>query len=253
MANLVSLEPKGKIVFIGDIHGEFETLDFIVKKYTPAEYILVPLGDYVDRGNRSRDTADYVIELRKRFPLRFFPLRGNHEVCPKEEERLGSYPFWDNPNSDFKWDYTDAFSQFPIALSVGNILAVHGALPDVPFLQDIDKLPEEDKDWKAIVYGDFVETKEQRLQVADGLRPCYTQLYFDMLMERFGKSVLIRAHDPDAPLRMYNNQCLTLFTSRDHARPKKFIAIADFTKNPKISSIDDLVIEQIGEAIDTEG
>ena len=253
MANLITLEPKEKIVFIGDIHGELETLELIIHNYPLSEHILVPLGDYVDRGLRSRETADYVIELRKRFPTRFFPLRGNHEVCPREEERLGSYPFWDNSDPDFKRDYTNAFSKFPIALSVRNILAVHGALPDIPSLLDIDKLSSEDKNWKAIVYGDFVETQEQRLQVADGLRPCYTELYFNMLMQRFGKKVLIRAHDPDASLRMYNNRCLTLFTSKDYARPKKFIAIADFTKTSVINSTDDLTIEQIGDTLDVDG
>ena len=63
-------------------------------------------------------------------------------------------------------------------------------------------------------------------------------------MKRLGKNVLIRGHQPNANERMFDNKCLTIFTSSAYSR-KRTIAIVDFDKTKKVKSIDDLIITSI--------
>ena len=67
-----------KIIAIGDIHGEFYKLrDLIDKLYIDNNYMLVFLGDYIDRGEHTFEVIDYLVELNKKHNCVF--LKGNHE------------------------------------------------------------------------------------------------------------------------------------------------------------------------------
>lgn len=70
-----------RIFAIGDIHGCFDKLvslmdmiDIDLKRDT-----LVFIGDYIDRGPRSKEVVDYLIDLGRREPGVVF-LKGNHEL-----------------------------------------------------------------------------------------------------------------------------------------------------------------------------
>ena len=64
---------------IGDIHGCFHSLTTLIAFVRVGEDdILVTLGDYIDRGPRSREVIDWLIAFDQTNTL--IPLRGNHEV-----------------------------------------------------------------------------------------------------------------------------------------------------------------------------
>jgi serine/threonine protein phosphatase 1 len=68
----------GRTIAIGDIHGCSLALKALVDAIDPGpEDLLVPLGDYIDRGPDSRGVLDQVIALAERCVL--VPLLGNHE------------------------------------------------------------------------------------------------------------------------------------------------------------------------------
>jgi serine/threonine protein phosphatase 1 len=68
----------GRTIAIGDIHGCSLALRVLLDAINPRpEDILVPLGDYIDRGPDSRGVLDQVIALRVRCTV--VPLLGNHE------------------------------------------------------------------------------------------------------------------------------------------------------------------------------
>lgn len=70
---------SGRLLCVGDIHACGAELGVLVKSLAPtADDQLVFLGDYVDRGPASRETIDFLLELRSRLPRTVF-LRGNHE------------------------------------------------------------------------------------------------------------------------------------------------------------------------------
>jgi len=62
-------------------------------------------------------------------------------------------------------------------------------------------------------------------------------------MDRFNKKVLIRSHQPDAPQFMFDNRCLTIFTSSAYTR-ERTIAIFDLQQAP-IKTAKDLKIIKI--------
>lgn len=66
---------------IGDIHGEYESLQRLLGKLPTleAEDTLVFLGDYVDRGPDSKRVVDCVRELASSAKHKVVTLRGNHE------------------------------------------------------------------------------------------------------------------------------------------------------------------------------
>jgi serine/threonine protein phosphatase 1 len=66
---------------IGDIHGDATQL-YRVMSCLPsldADDTLVFLGDYLDRGPRSREVVNYVRTLSEQTPAKIVALRGNHE------------------------------------------------------------------------------------------------------------------------------------------------------------------------------
>ncbi|HMK64633.1 MAG TPA: metallophosphoesterase family protein [Thermodesulfobacteriota bacterium] len=65
---------------IGDIHGCYHKLLEVMGQipFDPERDQLIFLGDYIDRGEHSRQVLDYLIELKDKHPQTVF-LLGNHE------------------------------------------------------------------------------------------------------------------------------------------------------------------------------
>lgn len=78
--NLVRVD--GKVVIVGDIHGQFYDLVAMLRKLkgrSSTSSKLLFLGDYVDRGNYGPEVALYLFCLKLKTPEDIFLLRGNHE------------------------------------------------------------------------------------------------------------------------------------------------------------------------------
>lgn len=72
------------IVNIGDIHGYGDLIqkDNLITEglRDKLDLIYVFHGDYIDRGPKSRETLDYVLNLKRTYPNQVYLLEGNHEV-----------------------------------------------------------------------------------------------------------------------------------------------------------------------------
>ncbi len=67
-----------RLIAVGDIHGQFKMLKFLMKKVKPDKTDkFVFLGDYIDRGLQSKEVIDFLIDFSKVYDCVF--LRGNHE------------------------------------------------------------------------------------------------------------------------------------------------------------------------------
>ena len=242
--NLITFKPEGKIIFVGDTHGDFDATNKVFEKYFKPHTKIVFLGDYVDRGSDSKKNVDYLLKKKKEHPRKIYLLKGNHEAFPLKNFMPAD--FWMNLTQRQYINYSNKFSELPLALSVGNILALHGALPEINKLEEINQIKDKTSNWNAILWGDFVERGSDRMIYSNSLRPCFKDFYFKKIMKRIGKNILIRSHDPTVNKIIYENKCLTLFTSNAYNNDsKRNIAIADFTNNKEIKTIDDLIIEEI--------
>ena len=237
---LISLPSQGKVVFVGDTHGDLEASQEVIKRYLKRPYHIVFLGDYVDRGDHSEENIRYLVGLKLKHPEEIFLLAGNHEGFMVKE----FYPvnFWTSISFEKREKYGLLFSKFPFAAVTQNgILALHGALPDLKSLEDMDQIELGDENWDRIVWGDFVENEGDCLGDLWG-RPRFGRQYFNRLMKRYQKQVLVRSHQPGASLMMFDKGCITIFTSHAYL-PIRTIAIADLEK--EIRSAEDVVLEKV--------
>jgi hypothetical protein len=243
-AKLIQLE-SGRVIFVGDTHGDLDASEKIIHRYLKAKNKLVFLGDYVDRGPASLENINFLLGQKIQHPDSLHLLMGNHEGY----DALNFYPadFWEGLDGELHQRYIEVFSHLPLAVSTPNgIIALHGALPNVSGLEDIDSIKSGSAEWHQITWGDWQEREGEFLGIAPQTgRPQFGRGWFEEIMSRLGKNVLIRSHQPDAPPTMYDRRCLTIFTSSAyrHYIPERTIASVDLKK--LVKSADDIDIEAI--------
>ena len=135
---VLSAEPNllrvdGKVVIVGDIHGQFYDLVAMLRKLKgrnpdPNQKILF-LGDYVDRGNYGPEVAAYLFCLKLKYPNDIFLLRGNHESRDMAEAfnfRQQVLMLYDEETYE---EYMETFDMLPIASVVNGLyLSMHGGI-----------------------------------------------------------------------------------------------------------------------------
>jgi len=238
---LVTLPNRGQAIFVGDTHGDLDATTKVTEKYLTKNNVIVFLGDYVDRGDHSLENMLHLLRLKIQHPRNLILLMGNHEGFLVKE----FYPanFWLELSQEKREMFNGTLLRLPFAVqSVNGILGLHGALPDVDRLEEINTVDPGAETWNQIVWGDFQDMEGEALGEYVG-RPQFGRDYFDRLMSRFDKSVLIRAHQPNVSANMFGKRCLTLFTSFAYL-PFRSIALVDLGQ-PKISSLDDVTVEFI--------
>ena len=238
---LLQLPDSGTAVFVGDTHGDLEASRLILERYLSDNQKVVFLGDYVDRGEASRENIHYLLSMKLQFPKDVIMLMGNHEGYIIKE----FYPanFWLNLTEGERERYGQTLAQLPFAVSTPNgVIGVHGALPDLEKLEDINTIETGDENWDQIVWGDFQDRSGNDLGGFWG-RPQYGRDYFYRLMDQFKGRVLIRSHQPNANPIMFEKRCLTIFTSYAYL-PIRTVAIVDLAQE-RLESIDDIVLEMV--------
>ena len=243
-AKLISLD-WGEIIFIGDTHGDFEATEKIVKRYFKAGCKLVFLGDYVDRGPASLENINFLLRQKIAHPDAFYLLMGNHEGYAL----VNFHPadFWETLDLELRRRYAEVFSKLPLAVSTPNgIIALHGALPDVPTLKGVNGIKLGSEQWHQITWGDWQEREGGFLGIDPYTgRPQFGRGWFERIMSRWGKNVLIRSHQPSASPVMFGGRCLTIFTSSAYRSyvAERTVALVDLER--EIKHVSDLKIETI--------
>ncbi|KAF5227248.1 hypothetical protein FANTH_14816, partial [Fusarium anthophilum] len=131
----ITIPSKGKMIVVGDIHGQLRNLIEILHREGPPSAVHYYLfnGDIVDRGPSSVECAMLVFYLRYRFPDYVFINRGNHEDHRVNVEETFSREI---KQRGFQ-HLDDIFQQCFHNLSLGKIikteaetyLALHGGIP----------------------------------------------------------------------------------------------------------------------------
>lgn len=222
---LIEISEEKRFVFVGDTHGDLKTTQEIIEKYLKEENVIVFLGDYVDRGSFSKDNLDFLLKVKSENPERVYLLQGNHEG----HSILKFFPadFWQSLDKKQYQRYSSLVESFPLVLTTKDIVALHGAPPDVNNLKAINNIELGSDNWQQITWGDFLDRKGEYLGlgVFTG-RPQFGKDYFLKVMKRFNKKVLVRSHQYDSPLFLFNDRCVTVFTSSAYQRGKT-IAICE--------------------------
>jgi len=232
--------PEDNVVFVGDTHGDFDASQRVIEKYLKT-HTIVFTGDYVDRGRQSKENMDYLLKTKLENPDKLYLLLGNHEAIPVLG--CGIRDFWDNLEmADYRLKeygkYASVLPKLPLAAYRKGVLAVHGVPPDVKKLDDIASVKIRSKVWEHTIWGDFNECEgdylERNFSGSSSIsgRPQFGRDYFNRVMKQLGCKKLIRSHQPDSPLKMFNDRCITIFTSTAYLgrRPSRTIIVADLDK-----------------------
>jgi serine/threonine protein phosphatase 1 len=143
---------------VGDIHGSYTKLRNLLNHCTTHRgerpFRMVFLGDYVDRGRRSREVVDLMIKTQAAAPDAIVCLKGNHEdMLVRAAQRGGSDEVqWLLNGGDatlesygvatageIPSDHLDWLSRLPLAIADERRFYVHaGIMPGVP-LQEQSK------------------------------------------------------------------------------------------------------------------
>jgi len=256
---LIKLPMHGRALFVGDIHGELDSLTEVLRlsnfteeniKSGRRDY-LVFLGDFVDRGPNSVEVLTALFDLKIQLKDNVILLRGNHEL-PDVNSRYGFmnevYAKYHNNGKEIYTLCNRLFDKFPHAVLTGNgIFAVHGGIPEnVSTLGQIADL-EGDK-LAQLLWND------PRPEI-NGFEPNYGRdplglseiRYFgNDITEKFLKGVdakvLVRAHEyfEGTGYMMVSRRVLTIFTAK-YGRPDWKRAYIDTSLSKKIESADSLV------------
>ena len=89
LAETLSVDPADRIYAVGDIHGRHDLLNVLFEKIVDdatafsddRQMKIVFLGDYVDRGDHSKDVLDRLCLVRERLKDQTTCLVGNHEAA----------------------------------------------------------------------------------------------------------------------------------------------------------------------------
>lgn len=140
-----------KTLIATDIHGDYRTLEFILK-FAEKKKVdsLIFLGDYIDKGREAVAVLNTLFELKLKYPKKIILIRGNHETRSinawfEFSEDLANDPeIFDKANS--------VFEKMPIAVVLNKtVFGVHGCIAGTKdeTLNDISK-----KDPKRYIWND---------------------------------------------------------------------------------------------------
>jgi len=130
------LKKMEKLHVIGDIHGDLNSLQMLLKEIDLKQDGAIFLGDYADRGPSGVEVIDQVASLIHKFPDNVVALKGNHEsyknlepcfnpcdlIDEVEMKRHGWPHYFDHTFEPFVGEL------YISAIIPGEILFVHGGI-----------------------------------------------------------------------------------------------------------------------------
>jgi len=230
---LVSVPPVGHAVVVGDIHGDFESLRYILKhsgfteKAEKGERVfMVFLGDYGDRGPYSPEVYYVVLKLKQLFPDQVILMRGNHEG-PND---LLAYPHdlpthlqrkFGRASCGIYGELCKLFDCLYNAVLVeGRYIMLHGGVPSqASTIEDLayahEKHPRE-RHLEEILWSDPYEGIKGTYASPRGAGRLFGEDITDRLLKMLHVKVLIRGHEPcDEGFKIdHGGKVLTLFSRK---------------------------------------
>jgi len=231
--HLVTLEPSGEALVIGDLHGDFDSLlrilqssGFTQKLAKSRDATLIFLGDYGDRGANSAEVYYAVLKLKLAFPEQVVLLRGNHEgpddlkVFPHDLPMQFQTRFKEN----WKNTYSKIRELFPClynaVLVKERYLMVHGGLSaNINSAQDLASAhvthPKQDF-LEDLLWSDPNDMIRSVVYSPRGAGKFFGKKITEIVLKKLGAKILIRGHEQCANGFKFNHdgKVLTLFSRR---------------------------------------
>jgi len=236
---LIQLPEDRRAVFVGDTHGDLDATERVFKDFGEAGNVLVFLGDTVDRGADSAGNLQRILEEKLQRPDEVHLLMGNHEVWPACPFSPAS--FWESLDEEERSAVSALLEDLPYAaVHPAGLLSLHGGLPDLPSLEAFSSIEIGSDAWRDVTWADWgPEDGPMRW----GCRPFLGEETFQRRADALGIRALVRSHQPDAPEFLFEDRCLTIFTSNAYGSGPRRVALLEPGRT--VRSCRDLRIERI--------
>ena len=260
IGRLVDLNPAGRSLIIGDLHGDLESLievlkksDFLRQLEHATDSKMIFLGDYGDRGAYSVEVYYVLLQLKLLFPNQIVLLRGNHEgpdnLIPDPHDlpaqfqmRLGDE--WNVAYRQIRKLFTCMYNA---VLVEERYLMIHGGLSlkaqkieDLAYAHDLQSKQDLFAD---MLWSDPSDHIRETSASPRGAGKLFSASVTARVLERFRVKILIRGHEPcPEGFRVdHGGRVLTLFSRRGPPYFNAYGAYLDVDLNEKPENADQLV------------
>ena len=250
---LACLPASGKASIVGDIHGDLESLAYILKgsgfldeAQNGEDVRLIFLGDYGDRGIKSPEVYCLVLKLKELFANKVVLMRGNHEgpmdmlPIPNDLPAQLEQKYGEEAGAKLMAELRKLFDQLYTAVIIKDrVVLIHGGPPSKA-LSTNDLAYAHLKHHKETFLEEMLWSDPQENIVGTEFSPRGAGKLFgedvtNSLLKMLNVKVLIRSHEscPGGYKINHNGKVLTLFSTNKSPYANKYAAYLklDMTKN----------------------
>ncbi|MFP4559501.1 MAG: metallophosphoesterase family protein, partial [Archaeoglobaceae archaeon] len=213
-----------------------ESLEFVLT-HSEEDYMIF-LGDYGDRGKDSPQVFCTLLRLKRDRPHQFILLRGNHEpppdlpVSPHNLPRLLEEKF-ENGREIYR-ELSELFQYLPYAAAVrGSYLFLHGGLPDVSSLEEVEMAQENHPKrphLEQILWSDPMEGSGTGPSLR-GAGRMFGKDVTQQVLDSLGVKTLIRSHEPCEGVRVdHDGKVVTVFSNKIYGNLKAAFLVVDLSR-----------------------
>jgi diadenosine tetraphosphatase ApaH/serine/threonine PP2A family protein phosphatase len=220
--------PEGKLLFVGDTHGDWEATQALLKRFWDSKTTFVFLGDYVDRGSHQVENINLLYELKRQAPERLVLLRGNHE-CESVNRNYGFYDQVQEKLGSLNNAYTGSFAELPLAATSAHygIFAVHGGLAEkLGRVEEINRAPRAREPEDPITFQLLWNDPRDMIRgFAPNMRGGGSKVFGADVTEKFLRrnklQLIVRGHEvfEHGYHEYHNGLVLSLFSCRSYGQP----------------------------------
>jgi len=230
---LVRLPSIGEAIIIGDLHGDLESLryilentSFITKADAGKKILMIFLGDYGDRGVQSAEVYYIVLKLKALFPKHIILMKGNHEgpndllACPHDLPVHLRKKFGEKGSKVYR-TIRELFNHlYNVVLVEGKFVLLHGGAPSqASKIEDLafahTKHPHASH-LEEILWSDPIDGVTGTYPSPRGAGKLFGEDITDNLLKLLDVKVVIRGHEPSKEGFKINHggKVLTLFSRK---------------------------------------
>ena len=226
-----------EVVIVGDLHGHILDLFRIFRKFGhPPRQTYLFLGDIVDRGEFSAETAISIIVAKALFPKNVFVIRGNHEfrdMWASSGFSLQLKEIYDDKAELAECEFAKVFSYLPLAAIINNdSICVHGGIGpefnDFHYLDSVQRpLDEvEDEVLSSLLWSDPSDETVEWDESPRGSGYLFGKAPLKKFLEANELSLMIRGHQciENGVEYSLDNKIVTVFSASNYCGTKNNIA-----------------------------